>query len=155
MPLPACSTRIRMTRRGLLLGGFGSARVCLGAEALRPRLNGDRLVVAAPQLRFLAGRPLERLHNGASVWFDLQLSAWAERPGAAGASPRLLERAIERFAVSYDLWEEKYSVSRLGRPARAVSHLTSGAAEAWCLEQLPLATASLASDHPFWLSRSS
>ncbi len=106
--------------------------------------------MAAPQVHFLAGRPLERLRNGASVWFDFHLSALAERP-AAGAALRVLERAIERFAVSYDLWEEKFSVSRLSPPAAAASHLTSATAEAWCLDHLPLATAALAPEIPFWL----
>jgi hypothetical protein len=138
-------------RRDLLVAGLGvGAPWSLAAEFLRPRLVGDRLFVGAPQLRFLMGRPLERLHNGSSVWFDFSLSALAERP-AAGVAPRVLERAVERFAVSYDLWEEKYSVSRLSPPALSASHLTSALVESWCLDHFPLATASLAPDRPFWL----
>jgi hypothetical protein len=140
-----------LTRRDLLLAGLGAGvRRGHAAESLRVRLISDRLLVAAPQLHFLMGRPLERLHNGASVWFDFQLSAVAERP-AAGVAPRVLERAVERFAVSYDLWEEKFSVSPLSRTARAVSHLTSAGAETWCLEHVPLATGALAADREFWL----
>ncbi len=140
-----------LRRRDLLLAGLGAGVPRgHGAESLRVRLTGDRVLVAAPQLRFLMGRPLERLHNGASVWFDFQLSAVAERP-AAGVTPRVLERAVERFAVSFDLWEEKFSVSLLSRTAGAASHLTSAAAETWCLEHVPLATGMLAPDRPFWL----
>jgi hypothetical protein len=138
-----------LRRRDLLVAGVAAGLRAAAAETLRVRLNGDRLTVAAPQLQFFMGRPLERLHDGASVWFDFQLTALAERP-LAGTAPRVLERAVERFAVSYDLWEERFAVSRLSRPAHA-SHLTSRAAEAWCLEQTALPTASLAPDRPFWL----
>ena len=140
-----------VSRRDLLLAGAGAVvRAAVAAESLRVRLDTDHLLVSAPQLHFLAGRPLERLHNGASVWFDFQLSALAERP-AAGGSLRVLERAIERFAVSYDLWEEKFSVSRMTSPGQSASHLASASAETWCLDHMPLPTAALAPDRPFWL----
>jgi len=137
-------------RRDLLLAALGSVRTGLGAEALRVRVAAGSLFVAAPQLRYLSGRPLERLHDGASVWFDFQLSALGERP-AAGAAPGAIARALERFAFSYDLWEEKFSVSRSGTTRATVSHLTSALAEAWCLDHLPLPTAPLLPDRPFWL----
>ena len=151
MPAQPRNATSRITRRGLLLGGLAAPlRQGLCAEALRPRLEGDHLRVSAPQLHFLTGKPLERLHNGASMAFDFQLSALADRPSTA-TTPRILERAVERFLMSYDLWEEKFSISRSSRPARSVSHLSVVAAEAWCLENLSLPAAALAPDKPFWL----
>ena len=140
-----------LTRRDLLLAGLGAGvRRGHAAESLRVRLIPDRLLVAAPQLRFLMGRPLERLHNGASVWFDFQLSAVAERP-AAGVAPRVLERAVERFAVSYDLWEEKFAVAKLGTAPRSVSHLSAEAAEAWCVDNTSVPVAAIPGNSSFWL----
>ena len=126
-------------------------RLGVCAEALQLRLGGSGLVVSAPRLRLLRGKPLDRLHNGASVIFAFQLSALGDRPVSGAPSPRVLERVLDRFAISFDLWEEKFSVSRLSRPPRSVSHLTSAAAESWCLENLPLPTASLAPDRAFWI----
>ena len=121
-----------------------------GAEALLLHQERDRLRVSAPRVRFLTGKPLERLRNGASVAFDFQLAAFAARP-AAVPPPRLFDRALERFVVSYDLWEEKFAVSRPGVPPRGVSHLTGTAVEGWCVENLSLPLSSLPGDQPFWL----
>jgi hypothetical protein len=44
----------------------------------------------------------------------------------------------ERFLVSYDLWEEKYSVVHAGPGDRAASRLTAAMAEAWCLKNMPV-----------------
>jgi hypothetical protein len=56
-----------------------------------------------------------------------------------------------RFTVSYDLWEEKYAVTRAEPSPRSVSHLSSSAAEAWCLESIALPTDKLGADQPFWI----
>jgi hypothetical protein len=122
-----------------------------GPEALVLHLERDRLRVSAPSLRFLAGRPLERLRNGASVAFDFQLAALAGRPNTVPA-PRVIERCLERFIISFDLWEERFAISRPGAGGpRGVSHLTSSAAESWCVEALALSTASLRREEPFWV----
>ena len=115
------------------------------AESLHPRLEGNLLHVSTTQLHFLTGKPLERLHNGASVAFNAQLSLSLERGSAA------VERSLERFVVSYDLWEEKFSASRLSQPPRSVSHLSAPAAEAWCLSNLAVPVSTLAPDQAFWL----
>lgn len=138
----------QVTRRWWLLVGFGAPLwVCVAAPipALVPRLDGDELRVSAPQLRFLTGRPLERLHNGAVVGFALQLAA------ATGPNSTPFVRNIERFVVSYDLWEEKFSVSRIGRVRRSASHLSASAAQSWCLDNLTVSTAGLPSNRQFWL----
>lgn len=118
---------------------------CAAAEELEVRLNSDRLKVAAPSLDFLSGKPLERLKNGASVLFHFQLSLLSENKLV------MLERAAERFVVSYDLWEETFSVARSGTARPVVSHLQPQAARAWCLDNLSAPTARLARDARFWV----
>ncbi len=117
----------------------------MAAPALTPKVDGDELRVTAAQLHFIAGKPLERLHNGGSVGFSFQLVLAT----AKGAAP--FARSIERFVVSYDLWEEKFAVARVGRVRRTASHLSATAAETWCLDNLTLSTAGLTENRPFWL----
>ena len=38
--------------------------------------------------------------------------------------------------MSFDLWEERFSVVQTGSSSRSASHLTASAAQAWCLENL-------------------
>ncbi len=131
-----------------LAGLCALAPVILRSDALVVRLDGDRLRVAAPNLRFLSGRPMERLKNGAAVPFDFLLLLWAE----THSGPR--RRAAERFVVSYDLWEEKFSVARwktASFPQESVSHLSQTAAEAWCLDRLSLPVSELAPATDFWM----
>lgn len=115
------------------------------SEDLTPRWVGDQLLVSAPKLHFLTGKPLERLRNGAAVPFDFQLTVSAGRGNPA------LQRALERFVVSYDLWEEKFTVVRLRNSHRSSSHLSAAAAEAWCLENLALPTSAVPSDRSLWV----
>ncbi len=51
-----------------------------------------------------------------------------------GKSPAATIRRI--FALSYDLWEERFAVTTVDARAQSVSHLALAAAEAWCVEQL-------------------
>jgi len=95
--------------------------------------NPDELTVSSPRFHFLTGKALDRLHDGLSVPFDAQLSLVQ---ATAQASP--LQRAFNRFVVSYDLWEEKFSVTSLRDPRTSASHLTASAAEMWCMESLRL-----------------
>jgi hypothetical protein len=84
--------------------------VCLQIQAQSQSLiverKGKELHVAAPQLHFLEGKPLEQLHNGASVTYALTLTL------TSGFSATM--RLQERFVLSYDLWEEKFSVVQAG-----------------------------------------
>jgi hypothetical protein len=116
------------------------------AEDLRLQIESDRVRVSAPQLHFLTGHPLERLHNGAAITYLLQLTVRAERAG------RVLARIPERFTVSYDLWEEKFSVTRHAVPARSASNLSIAAVESWCIENISLSISDLPADRPFWVT---
>jgi len=102
------------------------------SRALIVERRGDELHIAAPQLRFLQGKALERLHNGSAVAFLITLTAAAEHARKPAFTLR------ERFVVSFDLWEEKYSVVQGGPEGRSASRLTSAMAEAWCLENMPV-----------------
>jgi hypothetical protein len=62
-----------------------------------------------------------------------------------------LARSAGRFAVSFDIWEEKFAVTRLGNPRRSTSHLAAAEAEAWCLENMVLTAAGLSPDTAFWI----
>jgi hypothetical protein len=135
---------MKRNRHALLFATFALAvATLLPAQALQPRMDGTLLRVAAPQLRFLSGRILEKLHNGVAVPFQLQLTA--------SAGGRTMSQADARFVLSYDLWEERFSVSQTDDGKRAASHLGRDAAEAWCLENLGLAVSALPGGSSFIL----
>ncbi len=140
---------VHFTCRKLLLYLLPASAACvsipLAVESLQPRISNGQIRVAAPQFHFVAGKALERLHNGSPVPFAVQLALSTDR------WTTIAERDIERFVVSYDLWEEKFSISKLGSPRKSVSHLSMQTAEAWCVEEMALAPASAAGDQPFWL----
>lgn len=103
------------------------------------------LHVNAAGFSFLNGKTLDRLKNGASVGLLGQLSLSAESGGP------VLKRGLERFIVSYDLWEEKFSAVRLGPTRRAISRATAAGIESWCVEGLSLDASGYPRDKPFWL----
>ena len=107
--------------------------------------DGDDLHVAMPELHFLAGKPLDRLRDGAAVVFLTQLTLTTDNFATS------LRKTPERFIFSYDLWEEKFSVTKLGEGQRTVSHLSAAAAEAWCLDNIAISATGLPQDRPFWL----
>ncbi len=121
------------------------AKEAFGVLALEARVDGDRLQVSATGFSFLNAKIIERLKNGASVGFVSQLSLTAESGGPA------LKRAVERFVVSYDLWEEKFSAVRLGATRRAISRATAAGVEAFCVDGLSLDAAGFSRDRQFWL----
>jgi hypothetical protein len=137
------------TRRKFLVALLPASGACfstqLAAETLQPRLAGGRIRVAAPHLHFVAGKSLERLHNGALVPFAIQLAVSTDR------WTTIVQRDIERFVFSYDIWEEKFSISKLGSPRRSAFRPTAQDAEAWCLEEMAVPPAGIVDTQPFWL----
>ena len=110
--------------------------------------ENDAIGVRAPDFRFIDGEPLVRLKNGQSVRIELELSVLTEPGGRAAA------RHTQPFVLSYDLWEERFAVVLPGAPSRSVSHLSSTAAEAWCLQQLTVPVGALGPigrSLPFWI----
>jgi hypothetical protein len=115
------------------------------AQDVLVRAAGEQLQISAPSLHFISGKPLESLRNGAALAFDIQVSVLSDSPQIA---PR---RAFERFVVSYDLWEERFSVTRMRSTRAAASHLTAPQAESWCLDRLELPTTGLPRDRQLWV----
>ena len=118
----------------------------LRAQSLNVRLDGNQIRIGAPGLRFLNGEAIQRLRDGATVTYVFDVVATEGRYGAR------LAQATYRFVFSYDLWEEKYAVARLDSPPRSISHLSSSAAETWCLDALALPISGLSPTDPFWVS---
>ncbi len=114
----------------IFIAGIVSPRLQCQPGPLTVERQGKLLRVAAPHLHFLEGKPLEQLHNGAVVTYVFSLALTSDH----GTSFRV----EERFAVSYDLWEERFSVVQAGPAGRTGSHLTKAAAEAWCMENLQI-----------------
>jgi len=137
---------VTISRRRWLLAGVAIPVSRLwAAERLNVTWDGDDLHVAAPQLHFLTGKPLDRLKDGATVVFLTQLTLTTDNFTTS------LRRTPERFVFSQDVWDEKFSVTKLGEGQRTVSHLSAAAAEAWCLDNVAISATGLPQDRPFWL----
>jgi hypothetical protein len=120
----------------------------LGAQAVTVNRVGDTVAIRAPGFTFIKGEPLARLKDGRSVRVDLEM---AVLPGAG--APGVAETR-QSFVLSYDLWEERFAVTLVGPPVKSAAYLTSGAAEAWCLDQMAVpvnALGALGRDLPFWI----
>lgn len=120
----------------------------LRAQDMAVRLDGDYLRVSLPHIDFLKGTPLERLQNGGSVAFLGSLSI-----STSPTSMRPLAKTVARFALSYDIWEERFSVTKIGSDSRrSVSHLSAQATENWCLDNLGIDRSQLPADKPFYVN---
>jgi hypothetical protein len=134
------------TRREWLLFALTAPMVKgFGAQPLVLRLDGDYLHVGMPRLNFIGGRMLERLQDGASVAFLGQISL------STDGNTTIADRSVARFALSYDIWEEKFSVTRIQQTRRTASHLSLQAVQSWILDNLTLNASSLPQDRPFWI----
>jgi hypothetical protein len=119
------------------------------AHRLLPRIEGEYLHVGASNFSFLTGKSLERLKDGASVAFVAQLIV-SDTQNYLMADAR----AVARFAVSYDIWEQRFSVTKVAdglEPKRTISHQLGPAAESWCLDNLEIHRTELPADKPFYL----
>jgi hypothetical protein len=122
--------------------------VTASAQAVTVDTVGEALKIRAPGFSFLKGDPLARLKDGRSVRVEL---AAMVLPGP-GKPPAVTARRV--FALSYDLWEERFAVTTVDARALSASHLMMAAAEAWCVEQLNVAVSALGAlgrDLPFWI----
>ena len=119
----------------------------LRAQDLAVHLDGDYLRVSLPHIDFLKGTPLERLKDGGSVAFLGSLSIIS-----SPTSLRPIAKTVARFALSYEIWEERFSVTKIGSDSRlSVSHLSAQATENWCLDNLGIDRSQLPADMPFWV----
>jgi hypothetical protein len=137
----------RISRRSWLMAGLALPLFRLrAAPSLAVTCDGDNIHVAAPDLHFLTGKPLERLKNADTVVYLSQMTLFGDRDERV-----ILKRVRERLIVSYALWEETFAVTIPEAPVRSQSSLTAAQAESWCLDNLVISTLSLPSDLPFWL----
>jgi hypothetical protein len=115
----------------------------LWAQSLSLKEKGDQLHVAAPQLHFLTGKAVEKLRNGSTITYVVTLAA---TPKHARKAAFLVQ---EKFSVSFDIWEEKYSVAQNKPGGRTASRLTSAMVEEWCLDNIPIPVRSVPDRQPF------
>ena len=120
--------------------------LCIGGLAQSSSLllerHGDHLSVAAPQLHFISGKALEKLRNGSTVTYMLMITVSPEHSKK--------QTYQSEFTVSYDLWEENYSVSRVSDGMNA-SRLKAATAEAWCLENIVIPIRSIPERQSFMI----
>jgi hypothetical protein len=129
------------------LACLGGARQ-LAAQSLTVRAAGDMLQVRGSGLRLIEGVVADHLKDGRSVRVDFEMTILDKAQGAAVTQNR------QSFTLSFDLWEQRYAVTRTGAPRRSISHLMARDAEAWCLENLSIPLTALgrfARDLPFWV----
>ena len=136
--------RSRRAAAALLVLALG-AGARASAQTLAVDTAGDAVKIRAPGFSFLKGDPLARLKDGRSVRVELTAMAFLSQGQPAAATTRRI------FAVSYDLWEERFAVTTVGARALSVSHLALAAAEAWCVDQLTIPLSALGRDAPFWI----
>jgi hypothetical protein len=141
------SRGLQISRRGWLLAGLTAPLLrAWAADSLTVTYDGDDLHVAAPDLHFLTGKPLERLKAGSTVGFVARITLFRD----AWLTPWKHNDA--GFSLSYDvLGEDQFEVTMPGPPPRNALNLSPAAAEAWCLDKVLIATAGIAPDRQFWL----
>jgi hypothetical protein len=128
----------------LIVAFLSGLAIAMLAEDLILDARDNRLEFSAPRLHFLSGKPLERLRNAAEVPFDFKLTLWS------GDRSHVARLAADRFVVSYDIWEETFSVNKIESPRRSGSHFSAVAAEAWCMEQMGMDVTGLSNSEPLW-----
>jgi len=127
----------------IILALLGPGR--LSAQTLSVKLDGDQLRVSAARPAFFSKEIVQRLHNGIAVNFVLKVGT------TTSVSTTPMMQSIYRFVISYDIFEEKYAVSRLEPNPRSITHLSETAAQLWCLDSVALVTTRIAADQPFWI----
>jgi hypothetical protein len=127
----------------LLVAFLSGAALAMFAEELILSYHDNRLEFS-PKVDFLTGPALAHLRNAATVPIDINISVFS------GAKNHLYGRSTDRFIVSFDLWEESFSVVKTQAPRRTASHLSARAAEAWCFNQMSIETAGLAPTEQLW-----
>jgi hypothetical protein len=128
----------------LILAFLSGLALAMLAEDLILDARDNRLEFSAPRVHFLSGKPLERLRNAAEVPFDFKITLWA------GDHTHVARSAVDQFVVSYDLWQETFSVIKTQSPRRTGSHFSAAAAESWCMEQMTMDVTGLSGSEPLW-----
>jgi hypothetical protein len=117
----------------------------LWAQSLDVKIEGDHLRVSVGSARLIAGESLQKLRDGSSVTYLMRVSAWSGKAG------KLLSSTEYRFVVSFDIFEEKFQVTRIMPSAKVASHLSLTAAETACTDGLEIPLAGIGTTMPFWV----
>jgi hypothetical protein len=120
----------------------------LWAQSWTVQVAGDALHLRGSGLRLIDGVVADHLKEGRAVGVEVTLVV-LEKPGGA-----TITQTRQAFNLSFDLWEQRYAVSRAGTPPRSISHLTARDAEGWVLENASVTVAALGRagrDLPFWI----
>ena len=120
--------------------GFALA---IWAEELLLRRHEDQLRFTAPKIHFVAGRAADRLKEGNAVPVYFQATI------AVGSRQNIVERLVESFVISYDLWEERFKVVARGQ-RKSASNLTAVQTENWCFENLGISLANVPRNQPLY-----
>jgi hypothetical protein len=139
--------KIRTPLAALLVCTLGT--VSGAPEDLVVRLDGDYLRISLPHIDFLKGKPLDRLKDGASVAFIGHVTITTSPNSLTSVAT-----GMARFAFSYDIWEERFSVTKMGESPgsrRTASHLSAQMAENWCLDNLSIDRSLVPVDKPFYV----
>jgi hypothetical protein len=119
---------MRLTTGGLIL--IAAVAAIAAPAALDVKWESGQIRITAANLRFLAGKSVERLKAGESVRYALRVSLLdAERRREEGS-------VTERMVVSYDLWEERYWAKSQSRQSVSGRWKTLEQTERWMVEQL-------------------
>lgn len=132
------------SRRALLLALATTPILRAGAIGVR-RDDGVLRVLPPNDFHFLEGHTLRRLQDGAGLVFTMQLSISNDQ------FRTITRRQVERFVLSFDLWEEKFSAVRLGLVKYQQSHLTRDGAERFLFDHTGIAMYGLSGGEPHWL----
>ncbi|MBM3764637.1 MAG: hypothetical protein FJW32_04525 [Acidobacteria bacterium] len=135
---------MRQSRRTLLMALSTAPHLRAGAIGVR-RDDGVLRVLPPSDFHFLEGQTLRKLQDGAGLVFTMQLSISNDQ------FRTIARRQVERFVVSFDLWEEKFAAVRLGLVKHQQSHLTRDAAERFLFDHTGIALYGLAAGEPHWI----
>jgi hypothetical protein len=110
--------------------------ITLSAQSLTIDVAGNSLRVKAPGFGIVQGQTLQRLKDGRSVRVELELTV------LTGPSGRELAQTRQIFGLSFDLWDERFVVTRAGTPPRSMSFTKASDTDAWCVENVAVPIAS-------------
>ena len=137
-----------MTRLAAIVLACVALAPPLAAQSLTVRAAGEMLQVRGTGLRLIEGVVADHLKDGRSVRVDFEMTILDKPKGGT------ITQSHQAFVLSFDLWEQRYAVTRTGAMPRSISHLLARDAETWCLENvaIPLtAIGRFARDLPFWV----
>jgi hypothetical protein len=139
--MPVTKTIRRWWIAAAFVGGIATA---MWAEELILRAQGNRLDFSAPRLHYLTDGVVKRLKNAESVPFDFNLTL------AAGTRTAIIRQNPARFVISYDLWEERFSVTKVTPNRRSAAHMTAAQVETWCVQEMSLDLNGVPANQPLW-----